>query len=99
MQIAGQPARFLSEDIPRISFSTSLTMPVTKRGRTQESPSDIDDYDDGTGFVASDDDGPKSKRTKTVKPSSATKPAQAQTSESGEKFWEVSCPSRPSGNQ
>ncbi|KFY21770.1 hypothetical protein V493_07120 [Pseudogymnoascus sp. VKM F-4281 (FW-2241)] len=65
-------------------------MPVTKRGRTQESPSDIDDYDDGTGFVASDDDGPKSKRTKTAKPSNATKSAQAQTSESGEKFWELS---------
>lgn len=66
-------------------------MPVTKRGRTQDSPSDIDDYDDGTGFVASDDDKPKSKRTKTVKPSSSTKPAQAQTGEGGEKFWEVSC--------
>ncbi|KFX94807.1 hypothetical protein V490_04164 [Pseudogymnoascus sp. VKM F-3557] len=66
-------------------------MPVTKRGRTQESPSDIDDYDDGTGFIASDDDEqPKSKRTKTAKPSSAPKPAQAQTGESGEKFWELS---------
>ncbi|KFY03781.1 hypothetical protein O988_01234 [Pseudogymnoascus sp. VKM F-3808] len=64
---------------------------VTKRGRTQESPSDIDDYDDGTGFIASDDDDkPKSKRTKTAKPSSAPKPAQAQTGESGEKFWELS---------
>ncbi|KFZ07348.1 hypothetical protein V501_06534 [Pseudogymnoascus sp. VKM F-4519 (FW-2642)] len=67
-------------------------MPVTKRGRAQDSPSDIDDYDDRTGFVASDDDAkPKSKRTKTTKPSSAAKPAQApQTSESGEKFWELS---------
>lgn len=72
-------------------------MPATKRGRTQESLSDIDDYDDGTGFVASDDDDkPKSKRTKTAKPSSATKPAKAQTGENGEKFWEVSNgPSRP----
>jgi hypothetical protein len=79
------------------SPSTSSTMPVTKRGRTQESPSDIDDYDDGTGFIASDDDEqPKSKRTKTAKPSSAPNPAQAQTGESGEKFWEVSNPpSRP----
>ncbi|KFY75860.1 hypothetical protein V498_09893 [Pseudogymnoascus sp. VKM F-4517 (FW-2822)] len=71
--------------------SASPIMPVTKRGRTQESPSDIDDYDDGTGFVASDDeDKPKSKRTKTAKSSSATKPAQAQTGEGGEKFWELS---------
>ncbi|KFY39654.1 hypothetical protein V494_03893 [Pseudogymnoascus sp. VKM F-4513 (FW-928)] len=66
-------------------------MPANKRGRTQDSPSDIDDYDDGTGFVASDDDGkPRSKRTKTTKPSSAAKPAQAQTGENGEKFWELS---------
>ncbi|ELR09683.1 hypothetical protein VC83_06232 [Pseudogymnoascus destructans] len=66
-------------------------MPVTKRGRARDSPSDIDDYDDGSGFVASDDDAkPKSKRTKTAKPSSVTKPAQAQTGEGGEKFWELS---------
>ena len=70
-------------------------MPVNKRGRTQDSPSDIDDYDDGTGFIASDDDAkPKSKRTKTAKASNATKPTQAQTSESGEKFWEVNDPHR-----
>ena len=93
MQLAGNPPSLFKE--PSQLSSASSTMPVTKRGRAQDSPSDIDDYDDGTGFVASDDDGkPKSKRTKTAKPSSATKPAQAQTGESGEKFWEVSSLSR-----
>jgi hypothetical protein len=67
-------------------------MPGNKRGRAAESPSEINDYDDGTGFVASDDDDqPRIKKSKTAKASnSAPKPSRAEAGESGEKFWEVS---------
>jgi hypothetical protein len=67
-------------------------MPGNKRARADESQSDIEDYDDGTGFIVSDDDGkPKSKKSKVVKASSsAPKPSSAGKSEGGEQFWEVS---------